>query len=218
MNESIHDFRPVLVVIAMCMILLPGCSRIRPQWDYKQKGHEYISQHRLSGNGIVNTPQILEYGLKQEGDYYKGWLTISTESGLELWQHDWCMNASDLNELMETEGGEQEEREVESKLYVKDTDACGITISDWVENIFSGRLQYGVEMGAVKLTAESLNEDYMIFYAKRFNTTEARLRDEILAQPSLSRIAYRSTWREDYNELVYVPSINHYIMYGNGSY
>lgn len=221
MNEPHRAFRPVAILFLLTL-LVQGCmvqmNSTRSLDEFIQQDNTFISRHISSSNSRAGAPHLFEYGLKREGEDYQGWLKIRTEQGVQLWADEWVMRAGDLNELVATEGGMQKDRKSECKPYVAGTEQNGLALKDWVGNIFSGKLRYGVEIGEEKLKAGDLNSEYLTFYGKKFNTMPARLKDEILVQSRNLRVAYRATWREDYKELVFVPSLNQYIMYGNGQY
>lgn len=231
MHGWIRNSHSGLAFIMALMLLAQGCSfckevvSVHPAMfgqtlkaEFIQRDGECISRFPLARPGHPGEIHILEYGLKRIGEQYKGWLQIRSEKGRLLFETAWGMEESDLNNLLDAESDVQRERKADGKPYVQGADEKGLTIADWVKNIFSGRLHYGIETGEAKLEAKDLNQEYLEFYAKRFKTTAAKLQGEILGQPHPLRIAYRSTWRENYNEIVYAPSVNYYIKYGDGRY
>jgi hypothetical protein len=111
------------------------------------------------------------------------------------------MAKDDLEELIETEGGVTGKK---------------VDMKSWVKKFFSGELNYGAHYSREKLKATDLWDDPLDASAKFYGVTKANLKKNILSQKTNVLFSYRSSWREDLIQLVYVPAIRKFVCYQRG--
>jgi hypothetical protein len=146
-------------------------------------------------------PDKLVYEIRPWEKDYESYLKITSARGETLWEDGWPMAKDDLEELIETEGGVTGKK---------------VDMKSWVKKFFSGELNYGAHYSREKLKATDLWDDPLDASAKFYGVTKANLKKNILSQKTNVLFSYRSSWREDLIQLVYVPAIRKFVCYQRG--
>lgn len=139
------------------------------------------------------------YTLKKIATNYEGSLKITDNNGKELWFHPWEMTKEDLEDDLLREQG-------------------NIKVKEWVDHFFDGKFHYGANLDFIKIKESEIDQEYMDFYAEKYNVQSKKLKKEILSQEKNTVFSYRASWREDFYMLVYVPSLSKFVAYSGGEY
>jgi hypothetical protein len=143
------------------------------------------------------------YQIKPFEDFYEGLLEITSAQGKVLWKDNFQMDSGDLAEWLDTMGA---------------TESAEVTITDWVNNAFNPKYNYAFEVENRKIEKREIDGSQIAYAAKLNKISAAKLRTEILAQKSNRIFTYRSTWREDLMQIVYIPSLKKFVCFARGYY
>jgi len=150
----------------------------------------------VNGDGKQDT---FVYTLEKKDINYEGSLKITDNNGKILWFHPWEMTKQDLEDDLLRESG-------------------NIKVKEWVDHFFDGTFHYGASFELIKIKESEIDQDYIEFYAKKHKIEFQKLMKEILSQNKSTVFSYRASWREDFNMLVYIPSLSKFIIFSGGEY
>lgn len=90
------------------------------------------------------------------------------------------------------------------------------SVTDWVENVFNKNENYSFEATKIKIKKSELDNEQIDYAAKIHKVTSQKLKSEILGQKTNYVFTYRAEWREDYMQIVFVPSLKEFVCFARG--
>lgn len=137
------------------------------------------------------------YTIRRWRDDFEGQLSIKSASGRVVWNHEFFMSSRDL-----------------AKFLVEVLDYQNA--KDWVNSVFDTKAPYHFEAEKKKLISKDLDEEQIKYAAQLHKISAKKMRSEILLQKTNQLFSYRAEWREDFLQLVYIPSLKSFICFSRG--
>lgn len=142
---------------------------------------------------------------KEKFLWYHCWLSVKgTKNGTEIWRDEWSVKDGDMSSFKEMAD------------FFQDTEY----FQRWFaipNNFENGKILNRFER--VRLAAKDIDSDVLTEEIARLkipHITPRKLRELITSNASSRSFCYRATWREDLRCAVYVPQLQHALLYQNG--